>query len=173
MIKKYGFIIILLLSEYRITYADAFPKSLEDLGGPVLSLELIGCFEYGFADNGSVLLWGGGAAVFSPFGLSLRGGPEAAVELRHYFVPKKNKIWSVSFYSGVAYNFIGEQYGAFTPGLKLTRKKTISPLIKSEPYISLSYPFYFEGGHPLLPFLTFGYRFVFEKKVLRYYTGLN
>jgi hypothetical protein len=164
MIKKCSFIIILLLSAYRVMFADAFPKSLEDLGGPVLSIELLGSFEYDFAGKKGLLIWGGGAAVLSPFGPTLRGGPEAALEIRHYFAPKKNKIWSVSLYSGVAYNFIGEQYGAFTPGLKLTRKKMISPLIQSEPYISLSYPFYFEGGHPLLPFLTFGYRFVFEKK---------
>lgn len=164
MTKKCSAVIILLFSLWRITMADAFPKSLEDFGGPVLSLELIGSFEYSFADNGSLMLWGGAATVCSPLGPTLRGGPEAALEIRHYFAPKKNKRWAVSFYSGVAYNFIGEQYGAFTPGFKLTRKTTLSQLIQSEPYISLSYPFYFEGGHPLLPFLTFGYRFVFEKK---------
>jgi hypothetical protein len=65
----------------------------------------------------------------------------------------------------VAYNFIGEKYGAVTPGIKLTRKLNINKLLQMEPYISLSYPFYFDKELPFLPFLTFGYRFVFENKV--------
>ena len=108
---------------------------------------------------------GGMAFISSPFyGFEINGGPEAAFEIRHYFSENKNKIWAISIYSGVAYNFIGEPYSAFTPGLKLTRKKSISQLIQLEPYVSLSYPFYFGGEHPYLPFLTFGYRIVFEKK---------
>lgn len=164
MKKKIYSVFLLLLSIHYYAVADAFPKSPRALGGPVLSLELLGSYEIATGEKGSFLLWGGGAAVFSPLYREINGGPEAAFELRHYFSPKENKIWSFSFYSGVAYNFIGEKYGAFTPGLKLTRKKSISKLIQSEPYISLSYPIYFDGGHPFLPFLTFGYRFVFEKK---------
>jgi hypothetical protein len=164
MKRKIYFVFLLLSSIHYYVFADAFPKSPRALGGPVLSLELLGSYEYAFREKGSFLLWGGYATVLSPLYGEINGGPEAAIELRHYFSPKKNKIWSVSLFSGVAYNIIGEKYGAFTPGLKLTRKKTISKLIRSEPYISLSYPFYFDGQRPFLPFLTFGYRFVFEKK---------
>lgn len=163
MIKRIHPVFLLLIAVHYNSFADAFPKSPRGFGGPVLSLELLGSFEYGFKGNGSVLLWGGGAAVFSPLYLEINGGPEAAVELRHYFALKENKKWSISLYSGVAYNFIGEHYSAITPGLKLTRKKTISQLIQLEPYISLSYPFYSDGERPFLPFLTFGYRFIFEK----------
>ena len=163
--KNINFILLLLLSTHPSVFADAFPKSSKSAGGPVLSLEFLGSYEFGFKDRGGALIWGGIAAVSSPFyGFEINGGPEAAIEIRHYFSPKKNKIWSVSLYSGLAYNFIGEKYGAFTPGLKLTRKKSINQLLQLEPYISLSYPFYFDGEHPLLPFLTFGYRIVFEKK---------
>jgi hypothetical protein len=163
--KNICFILILLLSTHSSVFANAFPKSSRAAGGPVLSLEILGSYEFGFTEKGSALFWGGIAAVSSPFyGFEINGGPEAAFEIRHYFSPKENKIWSLSFYSGLAYNFIGEQYGAFTPGLKLTRKKSINQLIQLEPYISLSYPLYFDGGHPFLPFLTFGYRIVFEKK---------
>ena len=146
------------------TLADAFPKSSEALGGPVISLELLGSFEFKINHGGGFLIWGGMASVFSPFYRDINAGPEAAFEFRKYFHERENKIWSFSLYSGVAYNLIGEHYGAVTPGLKLTRKKSVSKLVQLEPYISLSYPFYFEGGHPFLPYLTFGYRLVFEKK---------
>jgi hypothetical protein len=163
--KNIYFILLLLLTSHYSVFADAFPKSSKSLGGPVLSLELLGSYEFGFKETGSFLFWGGIAAVSSPFyGFEINGGPEAAFEIRHYFSAKKNKIWSLSLYSGLAYNFIGEKYGAFTPGLKLTRKKSINQLLQLEPYISLSYPFYFDGEHPFLPYLTFGYRIVFEKK---------
>ncbi|KPK83709.1 MAG: hypothetical protein AMS27_12050 [Bacteroides sp. SM23_62_1] len=72
-------------------------------------------------------------------------------------------MWSVSFYTGVAYNFIMEDYGSITPGIKLTRIKITCTPLRLEPYISLSYPFYFNGERPYLPTLTFGYRFVFVK----------
>jgi hypothetical protein len=163
--KKNCIILFMLLASGSSVFADAFPKSPEALGGPVLSLELLGSYEIGFKETGGLLFWGGVAAVSSPlYKFEMRAGPEAAIEVRHYFSAKKNSMWSVSLYSGIAYNVIGEKYGAFTPGLKLTRKTTINRLIQLEPYISLSYPFYFEGGHPWLPFLTFGYRVVFEKK---------
>lgn len=146
-------------------FADVFPKSPESLGGPVLSFELLGSCEIGFSERESLLFWGGYATVFSLYGLDINGGPEVAVEARHYFHLRENRSWGISLYSGLAYNFIGEQYGAFTPGLKLTRKRCISQLIQLEPYIGLSYPFYLEGGHPYLPFLTFGFRIVLEKKL--------
>jgi hypothetical protein len=165
MEKNIYLILILLLTSRYTAFADAFPKSSQGLGGPVLSLELLGSYEFGFKETGGLLFWGGLAAVSSPlYGFEINGGPEAAVEIRHYYSAKENKIWSISFYSGIAYNFIGERYGAFTPGLKLTRKKSINQLLQLEPYVSLSYPFYFDGGHPFLPYLTFGYRIVFEKK---------
>ncbi len=164
MNKNVYFTILLLLTINSSVVADAFPKSPESLGGPILSLEFLGSYELEFSEKNSVLFWGGYATICSPLYLDINGGPEAAVEIRQYFSPKENKIWSISLYTGVAYNFISEQYGAFTPGLKLTRKKSINQLIQLEPYISLSYPFYFEGGHPYLPFFTFGYRIVFEKK---------
>ncbi len=144
--------------------ADAFPSSSEALGGPVLSVELLGSYEIGFKSNTGLLAWGGMAAVFAPFGWDLNAGPEFALEFRKYFHEKENKIWAFSVYSGVAYNFLGEPYGAFTPGLKITRKKTVNGFLRLEPYISLSYPFYSDGNHPFLPYLTFGYRFVFEIK---------
>jgi hypothetical protein len=145
-------------------FADAFPKSSEALGGPVVSLELLGSYEIGLKSNRGFLTWGGFATVFSPLYGDINAGPEAAIEYRKYFHEKENKIWSFSIYSGVAYNLIDNHYGAFTPGLKITRKKSVNALIQLEPYISLSYPFYFDGSHPYLPYLTFGYRFVFEKK---------
>jgi hypothetical protein len=145
-------------------FADAFPKSSEALGGPVISLEILGSYELDLKSNKGLLAWGGLASVFSPFYFDIKVGPELAVEFRQYFHEKDNKIWAISVYSGVAYNLVDYQYGAFTPGLKLTRKKCISELIQLEPYISISYPFYFDGSHPFLPYLTFGYRFVFEKK---------
>jgi hypothetical protein len=151
-----------LTSSYAL--ADAFPKSSEALGGPVISLELLGSFELKIKSGGGFLIWGGMATVFSPLYMDINAGPEAAFEFRKYFHERENKIWAFSFYSGVAYNLIGERYSAFTPGLKLTRKKSVNKLIQLEPYISLSYPFYFDGNHPFLPYLTFGYRFVFEKK---------
>jgi hypothetical protein len=155
----------MLIPAYHPAFADAFPKSSKYLGGPVLSLELLGSYETLISGKGSTLFWGGIAVVSSPFyGFEINGGPEAAIEIRRYFSPKENKIWSYSLYAGIAYNFIGEKYGAFTPGLKLTRKKSINQLLQLEPYISLSYPFYFDGDHPFLPYLTFGYRIVFEKK---------
>jgi hypothetical protein len=144
--------------------ADAFPKSFEALGGPVVSLEVLGSYEMRFKSNFGLSAWGGMATIFSPYGLDINAGPEAAIEFRKYFHEKENKIWSIGFYSGVAYNLINERYGAFTPGLKITRTKTVNNFIQLEPYISLSYPFYFGEGHPLLPYLTFGYRLVFEKK---------
>jgi len=149
---------------YDSLLADAFPKSSESLGGPVVSLEVLGSFEMRFKSNFGLTVWGGMATIFSPYGLDINAGPEAALEIRKYFHEKENKIWSVGLYSGVAYNIINEHYGAFTPGLKITRTKTINNFIQLEPYISLSYPFYFGGGRPLFPYLTFGYRFVFEKK---------
>jgi hypothetical protein len=160
----YLILLLLLTSQYTL-FADAFPKSSQALGGPVLSLELLGSYESGFREPGGFLIWGGIAVISSPFyGFEINGGPEAAFEVRHYFSEKENKKWSVSFYSGVAYNVIGDKYGAFTPGIKLTRKKSINRLLQLEPYMSLSYPFYFGGGHPFLPYLTFGYRIVLEKK---------
>ncbi len=146
-------------------FADVFPKSPESLGGPVLSFELLGSCEIGFRERESLLLWGGYATVFSPYEMDINGGPEVAIEARYYFHLRENKSWAISLYSGLAYNFIGERYGSFTPGLKLTRKRSISKLIQLEPYVGLSYPYYFEGGHPYFPFLTFGFRIVFEKKI--------
>ena len=165
MRKHICFILLSLLSVHYSVFADAFPKSPESLGGPVLSFELLGSNELKFNEKESILFWGGYATVFSPYGLDINGGPEAAIEIRHYFHLRENKSWAISIYSGLSYNFIGEQYGAFTPGLKLTRKISISQLVQLEPYISLSYPFYLEGGHPFLPFLTFGFRIVFEKRL--------
>ena len=75
---------------YDSLLADAFPKSSESLGGPVVSLEVLGSFEMRFKSNFGLTVWGGMATIFSPF--------------------------------------------------------------------------YFGGGRPLFPYLTFGYRFVFEKK---------
>lgn len=146
-------------------FADAFPKSPQALGGPVLSLELLGSLEIG--GKTSVLLWGGAAVVSSPLYIfKTYGGPEAAIELRQYFSVKEDRSWAVSLYAGAAYNLIGEHYSAFTPGLKLTRKRSRSQVFQTEPYISISYPYYIkEKATPFLPFVTFGYRFVFEKKV--------
>lgn len=163
--RKVNFIIILLSFTHSSVFADAFPKSSKGFGGPVLSLEVLGSYESAFTEKGSVLLWGGLATVSSPFyRFETNGGPEAAIEFRHYFSQKEKKSWAFSFYTGIAYNFIGEKYGAVTPGIKLTRKISINKLLQMEPYISLSYPFYFDKELPFLPFLTFGYRFVFEKK---------
>ncbi|MBG0859456.1 MAG: hypothetical protein IQL11_08120 [Bacteroidales bacterium] len=163
--KKECIILFMLLASGSSVFADAFPKSPEALGGPVLSVELLGSYEIGFKGKGGLLFWGGVAAVCSPiYKFEMRAGPEAAIEVRHYFSEKGNKKWCVSLYGGVAYNFIDENYGAFTPGLKLTRKKSINEFLHLEPYLGLSYPFYFGEGHPWLPFLTFGYRVVFEKK---------
>lgn len=144
--------------------ADSFPKSSEALGGPVISIELLGSYELDLNSDKSFMLWGGMATVFSPIYWDIKAGPELAFEFRHYFHKKDNKIWALSFYSGIAYNFINDNYGAFTPGIKITRKKSVSEHIQLEPYISISYPFYFDGNRPWLPHLTFGYRFVFEKK---------
>ena len=143
--------------------ADVFPKSSESLGGPVFSLELLGSREFRYNQHKSILFWGGFATIFSPYGYDINAGPEAAVEYRRYFAEKENKMWSFSVYSGIAYNFIGENYTAITPGIKLTRKKLTHTPLRLEPYISLSYPFYLDGTHPFLPNLTFGFRFVFEK----------
>jgi hypothetical protein len=140
--------------------ADAFPKSSQGTGGPVLSAELIGMYEIGLKKHGGLSFWGGYATVLGPIGLEIYGGPEAAIEIRHYYTTKKDKIRALSFYTGVAYNIIGEQYGAVTPGVKMTWQKQLSKSCWSEPYISLSYPFYFEGDHVVLPYITFGYRFV-------------
>ena len=145
--------------------ADAFPPSSEYLGGPVLSFEVLGSLDWDFKSDNGFLIWGGMAAVFSPYGLDFNAGPELAMEFRHYFGRKENKVWAVSLYSGVAYNLIDQGYGAFVPGLKLTRKKSINDVLKLEPYLSLSYPLYFDRSRPLLPFLTFGYRIVFERKM--------
>lgn len=128
-------------------------------------MEFLGAYEKSFQSGAGLLAWGGLAAIFSPYGLDYNTGAEAVIELRKYFRESDNKIWAVSIYTGAAYNLVGNRYGAFTPGLKITRKKSVGPALKLEPYISLSYPFYFEGGHPWIPFLTFGYRIVHEKSV--------
>lgn len=158
-------ILFLSLSTFSRTFADAFPKTAKGLGGPVLSLEVLGSYELFTTERGSVLFWGGIAAVSAPFyGFEINGGPEAAIELRHYFAQKPGKSWAFSGYLGGAYSFISEKYGAITPGIKLTRKRSINQLLQMEPYISLSYPFYFDREFPFLPSLTFGLRIVFEKK---------
>ena len=161
-------IVILILLSGCITedaFPDAFPKSSEALGGPVFSLEFLGSCEKSFKSGAGLLAWGGLAGIFSPYGLDFNAGPEAALELRKYFHERDNLIWSFSLYTGAAYNLVGNRYGAFTPGVKITRKKSAGTALKLEPYLSLSYPFYFEGGHPWLPFLTFGYRIVMEKSI--------
>lgn len=159
-------VIVLALIIPTELLADAFPKIPESLGGggPAFSVELLGSFEREFNNGHSLLAWGGMAALLAPVGLDISAGPELALEYRYYFHQRENIQWSFSLYTGMAYNLVGEHYGAFTPGWKITRKKSVSRLFQLEPYISLSYPFYFDGSRPLLPTLTFGYRFVFEKK---------
>ena len=155
------FLLVLLFKPYTLK-ADAFPHSSKSLGGLIFSLELIGSYEMVFSENNSLLLWGGYATVFSPFGLEVYGGPEAAVEWRHYFRSKKDKLWSFGLYAGGAYNIIGEPYSALTPGMKLTKIRKINKSLQMEPYMSISYPYYMEeGSFPYIPFLTLGCRFVF------------
>jgi hypothetical protein len=166
--KTIIFILILLFicfTAARTARADVFPypKSSESLGGPVLSLELLGSREFRYNQHKSILFWGGFATVYAPYGFDINAGPEAAVEFRRYFAEKENKMWSFSVYSGIAFNFDGENYTAITPGIKLTRKRITRTPLRLEPYISLSYPFYLDGTRPYLPNLTFGFRFVFEK----------
>jgi len=156
-----SFILIFLINTYTPAWADAFPKSSEALGGPVFSLELLGSYEFRYSQHNSILFWGGFATVFPLF--DINAGPEVAIEYRHYFSEKENKLWSFSLYTGAAYNFVREDYMAITPGIKLTRKKITRTSLRLEPYISFSYPFYLNGTRPYLPSLTFGYRFVFEK----------
>ncbi len=151
---------VLLLAKPAM--ADVFPVSSKTLGGISFSIELLGSYEIGLGSDFALLAWGGGATVFSPYGAEFFAGPEAALEVRKYFARKDNMAWAFSFYSGVAYNYLDEPYGAFTPGIKLTRKISHNRLMQSEPYISLSYPFYSDGERPYLPVLTFGYRFVLE-----------
>lgn len=159
------FLICLLMTVHFTAFADAFPRSPQALGGPVLSAELLGSLEIG--GKTSALLWGGVAAVSSPLYLfKTYGGPEAAIEFRRYFSVKEDRSWAFSVYAGAAYNLIGEHYSAFTPGVKLTRKRSRSQVFQTEPYISLSYPYYIEEKMtPFLPFVTFGYRIVFEKRI--------
>ncbi len=153
---------LFIVTENKI-YADVFPKSAESFGGLVVSAELLGSYEFVLSARNSISLWGGFATVLSPFGPDINAGPEAAAESRYYFSKKENKSWAISFYLGAAYNFINEKYSAITPGIKLTRKISVNKIIQSEPYISLSYPFYNDSGRPFFPLLTFGYRFVLEK----------
>lgn len=147
---------------------DVFPPY--KTGGLAGSLEILGSYEIGFSSRTSLLVWGGWAGIVSieqvvyiPI-LPFNTGPEAALELRRYFREKENKKWAFSIYAGTAYNLRYDRYGAITPGIKLTRKKTINRLLQLEPYISLSYPFYYDGGHAFIPYLTFGYRIVLEKR---------
>ena len=159
------FILIALLCRPFSLKADAFPHSPQALGGLVLSLELIGSYEISIQENNGLLFWGGMATVFSPIGLDFYGGPEAAIEVRHYFTSKKGKLYSGSLYAGGAFNIYREPYSAFTPGIKLTRIKSIDNSFKLEPYLSLSYPYYIEEKNfPFLPLLTIGCRMVIAKK---------
>lgn len=152
------FMIVILCKPHSLK-ADAFPHSPQSLGGLVFSLELIGSYEIQLQENNGILFWGGMATVFSPLGLEFYGGPEAAIEARHYFTSKKEKLYSVSFYAGGALNIIGEPYSAITPGIKITRIKSIPNSLQLEPYLSLSYPYYLEEKNfPFLPVLTIGCR---------------
>ena len=167
-IKNFILIIGFICIDADFVFADAFPKFPVTMGGgPVISLELLGSYEINFNSNAGILIWGGFASVFSPLAFEINAGPEIALEFRQYFSEKENKKWTFSIYSGLAHNYIGEDYTAFTPGVKITRKKTINHILQLEPYISLSYPFYFDGTLPLLPDITFGYRIVLEKRMKR------
>lgn len=147
-------------------FADVFPPYKH--GGLAFSLEVIGSYELSFESNLSLLAWGGFAAVGSieqvayvPI-IQRNFGPEISIEFRNYFHQNENKKWAVSLYTGIAYD-LRYQYGAFTPGIKMTRKKAVNTLLQLEPYLSISYPFYFDGSRAFIPYLTIGYRLVFEK----------
>jgi hypothetical protein len=85
--KSLYFILLSLLSAHYSAFADVFPKSPESLGGPVLSFELLGSCEIGFSERESLLFWGGYATVFSFYELEINGGPEAAIEDGHPYLP--------------------------------------------------------------------------------------
>jgi hypothetical protein len=157
------FFIVFIANIYSPARADVFPGSSRGIGGPVISLELLGSNEFRYGPHNSMLFWGGFATLFAPVGPDINAGPEAAIEFRRYIAEKENKMWSFSIYAGAAYNFVGEDYTAITPGIKLTRKRITRTPIRLEPYVSISYPFYLDGTHAYLPYITFGYRFVFEK----------
>jgi hypothetical protein len=164
--KEIRFILLPIFFYFNTTctvLADVFPGSSRGIGGPVISLELLGSNEFRYGPHNSILFWGGFATLFAPVGPDINAGPEAAIEFRRYIAEKEKKMWSFSIYAGAAYNFIGEDYTAITPGIKLTRKRITRTPIRLEPYVSISYPFYLDGTHAYLPYITFGYRFVFEK----------